>query len=82
MLQQQIPDWPEPGKWTLFMKTVEDPNVKVASGKVRATAHIMCLVVEKTADPQFCKAMLCSNIDINGLVPKAIVNIASRSAPG
>jgi len=25
--------------------------------------------------------MLCTNVDINGLVPKWIVNLASRSAP-
>lgn len=68
------------------MKSIEDERFKVAKGKVRATAHIMCLVVEPTGKDKdgndTCKAMLCSNIDINGLIPKWIVNLASRTAPG
>lgn len=84
LLQQEFPDFPKPGMWTLYMKTIEDPAVQETKGNVRATCHIMTLVLEERKDkdgnPQL-RAMLCSNIDINGLVPKWIVNLASASAP-
>ncbi len=71
--------------WTLFMKTIEDERFPVFKGRVRATCHIMVLVCKPAGkDSQgrdITEAMLCSNIDINGLVPKWIVNIVSRSAP-
>lgn len=45
----------------------------------------MLLVVEPNGKDKdgndICKAMLCSNMDINGLIPKWIVNLASKSAP-
>jgi hypothetical protein len=45
----------------------------------------MLLVVEPNGKDKdgndICKAMLCSNMDINGIIPKWIVNLASKSAP-
>ena len=69
---------------TAIFKSIDDPRFPKLKNRVRATCHIMALVCkpgkdEKGNDITHC--MLCTNIDINGLVPKWIVNIASRSAP-
>lgn len=80
-------DFPEKGMYTVYMGSVDDQSkVATVDGKVRATCHIMLLVVEPAGKDkkgrERVRAMLASNIDINGLVPKWIVNLASKSAPG
>ena len=65
--------------------TDDQSTYPTGDGKVRATCHIMLLVLEPGGKDkqgrERVKAMLASNIDINGLVPKWIVNLASKSAP-
>jgi len=70
--------------YTSYMKSIEDPRFPVMKNKVRATCHIMALVCkpdkdEKGGDVTHC--MLVTNVDINGLVPKWIVNLGARTAP-
>ena len=67
------------------MKSIVDERIPPMKGKVRATAHIMVIICKPDKDPETDKDIthctLITNVDINGLVPKWIVNIASRSAP-
>ena len=84
MTQLQWKDFPEPGMWTLYMRTVEDERFPPSKDKVRATCHIMMLVCKPDKDEKGndrVEALLCTNIDINGLVPKWLVNMTSKSAP-
>lgn len=85
MMQKQFHDFPEPGMWTLYMKSITDERFPVGKGRVKATCHIMVLVVEPAGQDKdgndLSRCMLTTNVDINGLVPKWIVNLVSRSAP-
>jgi len=77
-------DFPEPGMYTSYMKSIEDPRFPEMKNKVRGTCHIMALVCkpgldEKGEDVTHC--MLVTNVDINGFVPKWVVNIGARTAP-
>lgn len=87
LIQVVWKDFPEPGMFTVYMRSVDEKDSKFATnpGNVRATCHIMTLVVKPQKYPNgedYVSCMFCTNIDINGLVPKWIVNIAARSAPG
>jgi len=69
---------------TVILKSVDDPRFPKLKNRVRATCHIMALVFKPGKDEKgndITHVMLCTNVDINGFVPKWIVNIASRSAP-
>jgi len=70
---------------TAYFKSIEDDRLPPMKGKVRATCHIMAIVCKPDKDPEtgrdLTHCMLVTNVDINGLVPKWIVNIASKSAP-
>lgn len=83
--QDLVLDYPEKGMMTVYFKSIEDDRMPAMKGKVRATAHIQAFVCKPDQDPDTGKdvthVMLVTNIDINGLVPKWIVNIAARSAP-
>ncbi len=47
MVQKQWNDFPEPGMWTLYMKSIEDERWPSAQkGRVRATCHIMVVVIK------------------------------------
>ena len=85
LLSQQVWwDFPEPGMYTSYMRSVEDARFPPVKGKVRATCHIMILVCRPSVSEDGQTAtdmMLCTNIDINGLVPKWIVNLGARTAP-
>jgi len=86
LVQKQWNDFPEPGMWTLYMKSIEDERWPTAlKGRVRATCHIMVVVIKpagKDAEGnELTNVMLLVNTDINGLVPKWIVNLVARSAP-
>ena len=77
-------DFPEPGMVTLFYKSIDDERFPVMKNRVRATCHIMALCCSPAKDESgkdILNCMLVTNIDINGLVPKWIVNFAARSAP-
>lgn len=87
LVQKAWKDFPEPGMWSLFMKTIEDERWPTAlKGRVRATCHILVLVIKPAGKDSegndLTNCMLLMNTDINGLVPKWIVNLVSRSAPG
>lgn len=82
--QQVYIDFPEPGMMTAIFKSVKDPRFPPIKNRVRATCHIMALVIKPGKDEagkDVSHLMLVTNIDINGMVPKWIVNIAARSAP-
>jgi len=69
---------------TAIFKSVKDPRFPSIKNRVRATCHIMALVIKPDKDESgkdVSHLMLVTNIDINGMVPKWIVNIAARSAP-
>ena len=77
-------DFPEPGMYTTYMRSVGDERFPVLKNKVRATCHVMCLVCKPTVNEKgevATEAMLCTNIDINGLIPKFAVNLGARTAP-
>ena len=53
-------------------------------GRVRADCHIMAMIgkPDKDANGNVCmQAMLITCIDINGLIPKWIVNLACQTSP-
>lgn len=83
--QDIVWDFPEKGMMTAYFHSIEDDRMPPMKGKVRATCHIMAMCLKPDKDPQTGKdithAMLVTNVDINGLVPKWIVNIGARSAP-
>jgi hypothetical protein len=85
MSQDVLWDFPEKGMLTAYCHSIEDDRMPPMKGKVRATSHIMAMVFKPDTDPVTGKdithALLLTNIDINGLVPKWIVNIGARSAP-
>ena len=85
LMQQEVWwDFPEPGMYTSYMKSIEDPRFPPLRNKVRATCHIMALVCKPDKDAQgkdVTHCMLVSNIDINGLVPKWIVNFGAKNSP-
>jgi hypothetical protein len=70
---------------TAYLKSIEDDRMPPIKGKVRATTHLMAMVIKSDTDPSSGKdishCMFLANIDINGLVPKWAVNLGARSAP-
>ena len=77
-------DFPEPGMMTLYFKSITDERFPAIKNRVRATCHIMALCCQPAKDEHgndILNCMLVTNIDINGLVPKWIVNFAARAAP-
>jgi len=84
MSQEVWWDFPEPGMYTSYMKSLEDPRFPPMKNRVRGTCHIMALVCKPDKDENnedITHCMLLTNMDINGLVPKWIVNFGARSAP-
>lgn len=70
---------------TAYFKSIKDDRLPPLKGKVRATIHIMAIVCKPDKDPEtgedITHCMMINNTDINGSVPKWIVNLAARSAP-
>ena len=84
MSQEVWWDFPEPGMYTSYMKSVDDARFPPVKGKVRATCHIMALVCKPGTDENgkdVTHMMLVTNVDINGLIPKWVVNLGARTAP-
>lgn len=85
LMQQDIHwDFPEKGMFTAIFKSVEDDRIPPMKGRVRATCHIMAMCCKPDTDSEgndITHCMLVTNVDINGLVPKWIVNIGAKSAP-
>jgi hypothetical protein len=73
-------DFPEPGMYTSYMKSVHDDRLPPVKNKVRATVHIMALVCKPIGEEKT-EMMLVTNVDINGLVPKWVMNIGARTSP-
>lgn len=69
--------------YTSYMKSIEDPRFPLMKNKVRATCHIMALVCKPGVEngQDVTHMTLITNVDINGLVPKWIVNLGARTAP-
>lgn len=70
---------------TAYYKSIEDDRMPFIKGRVRASAHLMTMVMKPGTDPEtgadVTHMMMVTNVDINGLVPKWLVNIGARSAP-
>ena len=70
--------------FTIYFKSITDERFPVMKNRVRATCHILALCCQPGTDEQgkdILNCMLVTNVDINGLVPKWIVNFAARAAP-
>lgn len=84
-IQRVWHDFPEPGMLTLYFKSIVDERFPVMKNRVRATCHILALCLKPAGKDENGKdvlnCMIVTNVDINGLVPKWIVNFAARSAP-
>lgn len=78
-------DFPEKGMMTSCCYSILDERFPVMKNKTRATVHIMAIVgkadVDQKTGEDLTHCMLLVNTDINGLIPKWIVNIGARSAP-
>jgi hypothetical protein len=84
-LQQHLrEDFPEPGMTTIYVNSIPQNEEKPLDKKrVRATIHKIGYIVKpitckKTGD-QHCEIFMINSVDINGLVPKWIVNLASKN---
>jgi hypothetical protein len=86
LLQMARRDWPQKGDFALVQKSLppssECANIK---GRVRATAHFIAQIWRPTVDQKTgesrTEVFMCSCIDINGQVPKILVNTMSNSVP-
>jgi hypothetical protein len=79
-------DYPEPGQITMHVKSLpENKEYPPLANKVRATFIILSMVMTPKVDPvtkvQYTDFFMLNCCDINGLVPKWIVNASSRSVP-
>lgn len=66
------------------MKSIKDERMPIRKGRVRADVHLMSVIAKADKDSKgnditHCMLVIC--IDINGSVPKWIVNIASQNTP-
>jgi len=72
-------DFPEKNMMCAHMKSIKDERMPDRKGRVRADCHIMSVIGKPDKDAQgndITHCMLVTCIDINGLVPKWMVNIA------
>ena len=79
-------DFPEPGMYTtvLINLAVDEDEFPVTPKRVRGILHngmILKPVVDPETGEQHTEALLTNCTDINGLVPKWVVNTFSRSVP-
>lgn len=84
-LQQHVrQDFPEPGMTSIYVNSIPASEEKPVNKKrVRATIHKIGYIIKpftcpKTGD-QHCEIFMINLVDINGLVPKWIVNLASKN---
>lgn len=50
MTQETWWDYPEPGMYTSYMKSIEDPRFPPMTNRIRGTVHIMALVCKPDKD--------------------------------
>jgi hypothetical protein len=85
MSQEVFIDYPEPGMQIAVFKSIEDDRIPHVKGKVRATVHLIGILTKPDKDPKtgedLVHMMMLTNVDINGLIPKWMVNIAAKQAP-
>ena len=77
-------DFPEPGMMTMSAKSIEDPRMPIQKNKVRGQILMQILICKPLPSingEERTEAILINNIDIGGLVPKWIVNLATKTAP-
>ena len=76
-------DYPSPGQISLYVRSIPDAEeYPVSSSKVRATMIILGMVFtprfdEKTLEA-YTEVFMVNCCDINGLVPKWILNLSIR----
>lgn len=82
--QDVIFDWPEKGMMTALLASIDDERFPLMKGKVRASAHLISIVAKPGTDKDGNDTVDCcliTHVDINGLVPKMLVNFGAKSAP-
>jgi len=71
--------------YTVHMKSAVDARFPEFKGKVRGTCHIMALVCKPDKDVNgndVTHCMLVTNLDVNGMIPKWMINLGARTSPG
>ena len=77
-------DFPEPEMLTCCIHSIKDDRLPERKGRVRADCHNMTLVLRPDKNfngTDITHAMLIFCIDINGMVPKRLVNYVAETAP-
>lgn len=79
-------DFPEPTFDTLHVTSiVNDAEMPPIKNRVRASMIIIAFIFSERADPKtgllVCDITMVNSCDINGYVPKWMVNMASKSVP-
>ena len=87
-LQQLVRyDSPRPGCVSMHISSLppDDGEMPQIPKRVRATMHIVGFIMEPKVDAvtreDYCDVFMLTSVDINGLVPKWIVNMGSSSVP-
>lgn len=82
-LQQLIRrDFPEPGQISLYVGSIPQSEEKpLVKNRVRANIKVVAYIISPVQDletgDEVCDCFMITSVDINGLVPKWIVNMAS-----
>lgn len=69
---------------TCIQKSVVDDRLPPIPGRVRATGHLMVMCCKPDTDKDgkdLIQCTLITHVDINGLIPKWIVNIGAKTSP-
>ena len=80
-------DYPEPGQISLHVASIptDTSGKPLVKGRVRAEIKIVGYIITPLNDlvtgEEVCDCFMVSSVDINGLVPKWIVNMASQDVP-
>jgi len=80
-------DYPEPGQVSLHVASIphETSGKPLVKGRVRADIKVVAYIFTPLNDletgDEVCDCFMITSVDINGLVPKWIVNMASIDVP-
>lgn len=69
---------------TALQRSITDERMPEMKGRVRATAYMMVMCCKPGVDANGDDEIHCTlmtHIDINGLVPKWVVNIGAKASP-
>jgi len=77
-------DFPEPEMLTCCINSIKDDRLPERRGRVRADCHNMSFVLRPDKNlngTDITHAMLIACIDINGVIPKWVVNYFAETVP-